>query len=44
MMAKSKERYYNHNCEFYDDCFNGEDVGGEGGCYSCVHNLEEENQ
>lgn len=33
--------YNNTDCDFYDDCINGEDIGGEGGCFSCVHNLEE---
>lgn len=38
----SKSRYTNGDCDFYHDCINGEDVGGEGGCYGCVHNFEEE--
>lgn len=35
-----KTGYYNGDCDFYHDCLNGEDVGGEGGCFSCTHNLE----
>ncbi|KKK41922.1 hypothetical protein LCGC14_2432420, partial [marine sediment metagenome] len=37
-----KTKYTNGNCDFFHDCLNGEDVGGEGSCLNCVHNLEEE--
>ena len=35
-------KYTNGDCDFFHDCLNGDDVGGENGCYGCVHNLEEE--
>jgi len=35
------KKYTNGDCPFYHDCISGEDVGGEGNCYDCVHNLEE---
>ena len=36
-----KKAYYNGDCDFYNDCVSGEDVGGEGGCRCCTHNLED---
>jgi hypothetical protein len=37
----TKRKYYNGDCDFFHDCISGEDVGGNGGCLDCVHNLEE---
>ena len=41
-ILKDKKEYYNGDCDFYHDCISGEDVGGNGGCLGCTHNLEEE--
>ena len=37
-----KKKYTNGECDFFQDCINGEDIGGEGTCVGCVHNFEED--
>ena len=41
MKNYKKEKYYNGDCDFFTNCLNGENVGGEGTCKGCIHNLEE---